>query len=100
MHTASTSVGCRRHPGGVCRSGSRSRGRVLGTQNTFVTAASPLGIFLAGALTEATGIHVALIILASGWALGLVIALFAQAMRNLDAPGVGVQDGREMAWSA
>jgi len=78
----------------------RTRGRVLGTQNTFVTAASPLGIFLAGAITEATGVHMALIILASGWALGLVIALCARAMRNLDAPVVGSQDVREVAQSA
>lgn len=78
----------------------RTRGRVLGTQNTFVTAASPLGIFLAGAITEATGVHTALIILASGWALGLLIALFARAMRNLEAPVVTTQDGREVARSA
>jgi MFS family permease len=78
----------------------RTRGRVLGTQNTFVTAASPLGIFLAGAITEATGVHMALIILASGWALGPVIALFTRAMRNLEAPVVDTQDGHQVAPSA
>ncbi|WP_119697530.1 MFS transporter [Microbacterium halotolerans] len=62
------------------------RGRVLGTQNTFVTAASPLGIFLAGAMTELLGLHTALVILAALWSLGLLVALSARSMRNLDKP--------------
>lgn len=78
----------------------RTRGRVLGTQNTFVTAASPLGIFLAGAITEAAGVRVALIILASGWALGLLIALVVRAMRNLDAPVAELGNSHEVAQDA
>lgn len=74
----------------------RKRGRVLGTQNTFVTAASPLGIFLAGAITEATSVHTALIVLASIWAIGLLIALFTRSMRNLDTPAP-LYDDREGA---
>ncbi|MGJ9373823.1 MFS transporter [Nesterenkonia sp. CF4.4] len=62
------------------------RGRVLGTQNTFVTAASPLGIFLAGAMTELLGLHTALVMLAALWSLGLLVALCARSMRNLDKP--------------
>lgn len=64
----------------------RKRGRVLGTQNTFVTAASPLGVFLAGSITEFSGVHTSLIILAACWILGLLIALSAKSMRNLDRP--------------
>ena len=78
----------------------RTRGRVLGTQNAFITAASPLGIFLAGAITEVAGIHTALIVLASTWALGLLIALFARAMRNLDAPIAGLEGAHEAAQNA
>ncbi|MBE1514296.1 MFS family permease [Nesterenkonia halotolerans] len=62
------------------------RGRVLGTQNTFVTAASPLGIFLAGAMTELLGLHTALVMLAALWSLGLLVAMCARSMRNLDKP--------------
>lgn len=74
----------------------RKRGRVLGTQNTFVTAAAPLGIFAAGAITEFTGVHTSLVVLASVWALGLLFALFARPMRHLDAPGVDVLDHSEV----
>lgn len=68
------------------------RGRVLGTQNTFVTAAAPLGIFLAGAITELTGVRAALVVLASVWILGLVFALVARPMRDLDAPSTAPDD--------
>ena len=74
----------------------RKRGRVLGTQNTFVTVASPLGIFLAGAIAEATSAHTALVVLAATWAIGLLIALFARSMRNLDTPAL-LYDDREGA---
>ncbi|MFK5583238.1 MULTISPECIES: MFS transporter [unclassified Serinicoccus] len=74
----------------------RKRGRVLGTQNTFVTAAAPLGIFAAGAITEVTGVHAALVVLASVWALGLLFALFARPMRNLDRPVAEVADHGEV----
>lgn len=63
-----------------------TRGRVLGTQNTFVTAASPLGIFLAGTITELTDIRIALMALAACWIIGLLVALGASSMRNLDRP--------------
>lgn len=72
------------------------RGRVLGTQNTFVTAATPMGIFLAGVITEATSVHAAIIVLAATWAAGLLLALLARSMRNLEAPTTqrdNVQEG-------
>ncbi|MDX2358552.1 MFS transporter [Dietzia sp. PP-33] len=71
------------------------RGRVLGTQNTLVTAGSPLGIFLAGLLTELTDLHTALVMLAALWSLGLLVALFARSMRNLDRPAA-VDPDREV----
>lgn len=71
-----------------------TRGRVLGIQNTFATAASPLGIFVAGALTQATNLRTALVVLAALWSLGLVVALCARSMRNLDKP-VTVEQDRE-----
>lgn len=72
------------------------RGRVLGTQNTFVTAATPLGIFLAGAMTEFLGLHTALVALAALWCLGLLVALFARSMRNLEKPAPAGQDQEVM----
>lgn len=76
------------------------RGRVLGTQNTFVTAASPLGIFLAGTLTEFTDVHTAMITLAACWVLGLLIALSARSMRNLDKPAPAAHHDDEARHSA
>ncbi len=72
------------------------RGRVLGTQNTFVTAASPLGIFLAGIMTEFLGLHTALVLLASLWSTGLLVALGARSMRNLEKPAPARQDQEMM----
>ncbi|WP_221584287.1 MFS transporter [Microbacterium sp. G2-8] len=72
------------------------RGRVLGTQNTLVTAASPLGIFLAGAMTELWGLHAALVILATLWSLGLLVALSARSMRNLERPGLSQEMDHEL----
>ncbi|WP_110588988.1 MFS transporter [Microbacterium suaedae] len=72
------------------------RGRVLGTQNTFVTAASPLGIFLAGVMTELLGLHTALVMLAAMWSLGLFVALGARSMRNLERPGSAQDQVREV----
>ncbi|MFB9533419.1 MFS transporter [Nonomuraea roseola] len=60
------------------------RGRVMGTQNAFITAASPLGVFLAGALTEFTSLNIAAIAVATTWLIALIIALCARSMRNLE----------------
>ncbi|MET3859430.1 MFS family permease [Dietzia sp. 2505] len=69
------------------------RGRVLGTQNTFVTAAAPMGIFLAGAIAEVAGIHTALVVITAVWTLGLLTMLFARSMRDLDsAPPVDISE--------
>lgn len=71
------------------------RGRIMGTQNAIMTAAAPVGIFIAGALTEYAGVNVAAIALAGVWLIALVVGLFARSLRTLD-PEDGQSTGDEM----
>lgn len=60
------------------------RGRIMGTQNALMTAASPVGIMLAAVITEYVGVASAALILAVVWAAAAVVAIFTRSMRTLD----------------
>ncbi|MFC4554974.1 MFS transporter [Georgenia faecalis] len=60
------------------------RGRIMGTQNAMLTAAAPVGIVAAAALTEYVSLDVAAAVLAGAWLVGLGVGVFARALRNLE----------------
>lgn len=60
------------------------RGRIMGTQNAMMTAAPPVGIVLAAALTEYIGLNVAALTLAAAWAVAVVLALADRSLRTLE----------------
>lgn len=60
------------------------RGRIMGTQNAMMTAASPVGIVVAAVLTEYAGVNVAAVVLAGVWLIALALGLFAPSLRNLE----------------
>ncbi|MBF4995310.1 MFS transporter [Arthrobacter gandavensis] len=60
------------------------RGRVMGTQNSIMTAAPPLALVAAAVLTEYTTLNVAAIAIAGIWLVALVGGLFARSLRNLE----------------
>jgi MFS family permease len=61
------------------------RGRIMGTQNAIMTAASPVGIVAAAILTEYAGVHVAAVVLAAVWLIALVLGLSARSLRTLES---------------
>jgi MFS family permease len=63
----------------------RMRGRIMGTQNAIMTAASPVGIVAAAILTEYSGVHVAAVVLAAVWLIALVMGLSARSLRTLES---------------
>ncbi|OCI32869.1 MFS transporter [Oerskovia enterophila] len=60
------------------------RGRVMGTQNSIMTAVPPLALVAAAVLTEYTTLNVAAIAIAGIWLVALVGGLFARSLRNLE----------------
>lgn len=60
------------------------RGRIMGTQNAIMTAAPPVGIVAAAALTEYADVNVAAVALASVWLIALVLGLSARSLRTLE----------------
>ncbi len=60
-----------------------ARGRVAGIQNALVTGAIPLGILSAAALTELSGVTVAVAAMAGVWALAAATAACSSALRGL-----------------
>lgn len=61
------------------------RGRIMGTQNSILTAAPAAGVMFAAVLTEQFSVAVAAIAVAGIWLLVMLFALFEPALRNLDA---------------
>ncbi|GAA1978273.1 hypothetical protein GCM10009718_13520 [Isoptericola halotolerans] len=73
------------------------RGRVMGTQNSMMTAAPPLGIVIAAVITEFVSLDAAAITLAGVWLVAAVVGLLARSLRNLErpeGPSTGTQRGR------
>lgn len=60
------------------------RGRIMGTQNAMMTAASPVGIVVAAVLTEYAGVNIAAAALVGVWLIALALGLFARSLRNLE----------------
>ena len=60
------------------------RGRIMGTQNSIMTAAPALGIIAAALITEYAGVRWAAAALASVWVVALVLGLLARSLRNLE----------------
>ncbi|MER7168698.1 MFS transporter [Micromonospora sp. NPDC000207] len=60
------------------------RGRIMGTQNAFVTAAPAIGIVAAAVLTEYAGVNVAAVALTGVWLVALALGLFAPSLRTLE----------------
>jgi MFS family permease len=69
----------------------RMRGRIMGTQNSIMTAAPALGIVVAAVITEYAGVRWAAAALAALWLVALVQGLTARSLRTLEA-GEGPED--------
>lgn len=70
------------------------RGRIMGTQNAMMTAASPLGIVAAALLIHFTGMNVAAVAVCSVWSIAVLIGLVAPSLRSLE-PGTARGYGEE-----
>lgn len=60
------------------------RGRVMGTQNSMMTAGPPLGIVVAAVVTELASLEAAAITLAGVWSVAAVVGLSVRSLRNLE----------------
>jgi MFS family permease len=58
--------------------------RVLGTLTALATAAIPLGVVLGGALVEAFGVRISLVVMAVGSLLVGISLLFSRALRGME----------------
>lgn len=61
------------------------RGRIMGTQNSIMTAAPALGIVAAAVITEYAGVRWAAGVIAALWLVALVLGLAARSLRTLEA---------------
>ena len=62
------------------------RGRVVGVMGSLAYAAGPLGLILAGPLTDAAGLHATFLALSLPMLLVGIVAVFLPALRELDRP--------------
>lgn len=69
------------------------RGRILGTQNSMLTAAAPAGIVAAALLIEFTGLSTAAVAVSSLWLIAVLIGLAAPSLRNLEPVAEQPEDG-------
>jgi len=60
------------------------RGRIMGTQNSLMMIAAPLGIVLVSFIGDAVDLSAAALTLAALWAVTTVVALFAPVLRSLE----------------
>lgn len=68
------------------------RGRIMGTQNAMMTAAPPVGIFIAAIVTEYLSVNTAAVMLLVVWGCAFVFSLSARSLRKLDPePQRGLQ---------
>ncbi|MDT9593209.1 MFS transporter [Nocardioides zeae] len=69
------------------------RGRVMGTQNAIMTAAPSLGILGAAVLVDQVSPQAAGLAVAGLWCAGVLVALAAPALRDLDPHALGPRAG-------
>lgn len=60
------------------------RGRIMGTQNTIMTAAPALGIMTAAVVTELAGVRVAAVAVVAMWLIAVVVGLAVRSLRKLE----------------
>ncbi|WP_265523430.1 MFS transporter [Oerskovia flava] len=60
------------------------RGRIMGTQNSIMTAATPVGIIVAAVVIESTSVQTAAIVISAVWLVALVVGLAARSLRTLE----------------
>ena len=75
------------------RTPEEARGRIMGIQNAMMTAAAPVAIFAAAALTEAAGTDTAAAVLTAVWVVAAAAALRSRALRTLEE-GTAVEEVR------
>jgi hypothetical protein len=64
------------------------RGRVMGTQNSMMMAAAPLGLVGAAFIIEYAGAATAAIVFAAIWVVAAVGGLMAKSLRDLEPASV------------
>jgi MFS family permease len=71
----------------------RMRGRILGTQNSLMMIAAPIGMVAVALAGEQFGLRTAGIGVAAVWLVAAVVALIAPALRTLEAPATESAEG-------
>jgi MFS family permease len=71
----------------------RMRGRILGTQNSLMMIAAPVGMVAVAVLGGQWGLRTAGICLAVAWLTAAIIALIAPVLRTLEAPATEPAEG-------
>jgi len=71
----------------------RMRGRILGTQNSLMMIAAPIGMVAVALAGEQFGLRTTGIGVAAVWLVAAVVALIAPALRTLEAPATESAEG-------
>ena len=71
----------------------RMRGRIMGTQNSLMMIAAPIGMVAVAVLGEQWGLRTAGICVAVGWLVAALAALIAPALRTLEAADAEPEEG-------
>jgi len=69
------------------------RGRIMGTQNSLMMLAAPLGMVVVALVGEQFGLRMAGTFAAAVWLVAAVLALIAPALRTLEAPAAEAVEG-------
>ena len=69
------------------------RGRVMGTQNSLMMIAAPIGMVAVALVGEQFGLRMAGTFAAAVWLVAAVLALIAPALRTLEAPAAAAVEG-------
>lgn len=71
----------------------RMRGRIMGTQNSLMMIAAPVGMVAVAVLGEQWGLRTAGICVAAVWLVAALAALIAPVLRTLEAPATEPAEG-------
>ena len=71
----------------------RMRGRIMGTQNSLMMIAAPIGMVAVAVLGEQWGLRAAGMCVAVGWLVAALAALIAPALRTLEAAAAEPEEG-------
>jgi MFS family permease len=69
------------------------RGRIMGTQNSLMMIAAPVGMVAVAVLGEQFGLRTAGICVAAVWLVAALVALIAPVLRTLEAPAAEPEEG-------